>query len=133
MPHFSSWSWPLRYIGPFDAALDKIARVERGTPWEKKVDKAVWRGTAWFDPEWNPGLRPKLIEAAGEKEWADVEIWSEEKNNTLAIEECCKYKYIIYAEVSNLFGFLELARYYLFCRGKLTLDVYPFTKPVNPS
>ncbi len=41
------------------------------------------------------------------KEWADVESMQWETNgdaakNSLQIEEFCKYKYIIYTEVSNI-------------------------------
>jgi len=106
MPHFSSWSWPLRYIGPLDEALDKIGRIERSTPWEEKIDKAAWRGTAWFDPDWSIALRPQLVELAGGKEWADVELWDEE-SNTIAIEDFCRYKYIIYAEGKTYSGRLH--------------------------
>jgi hypothetical protein len=45
MPHFTFWSWPLQFIGAVDEALGKIEDVERQTPWEEKIDKAVWRGT----------------------------------------------------------------------------------------
>jgi hypothetical protein len=101
MPHFSSWSWPVEYLGPLDEALDKIERIEKGAPWEKKIKKAVWRGTTWFSPDWNPGLRPNLVEVAGGKEWADVELWGQgqEQNNTIPIEEFCRYRYIVYTEV----------------------------------
>lgn len=102
MPHFSSWSWPVEYVGPFDEALDKIEKIERDLKWDEKISKAVWRGTAWFNPDWNMGLRPKLLEVTEGKEWADVQLWGqgqEEKNNTIGIDEFCRYKYIVYAEV----------------------------------
>lgn len=102
MPHFSSWSWPVEYIGPLDEALVKIEQLERDTSWREKINKAVWRGTAWFDPDWDMALRSKLVTATEGKQWADVQFWGqgqEEKNNTIAIEEFCRYKYIIYAEV----------------------------------
>ena len=86
----------------------KIAQVEADTTWERKINKAVWRGTAWFDPDWDMGLRPKLITATEGKEWADVELWGqghEGENNTIAIEDFCRYKYIIYAEVCRDFIF----------------------------
>jgi hypothetical protein len=102
MPHFSSWSWPLEYLGPLDQALTNIARIEKTIPFENKIDKAVWRNTAWFNPSWSMGLRPKLVEVAEGKEWADVEIWDKQKGNTIPIEDVCKYRYIIYAEVQAL-------------------------------
>lgn len=100
MPHYSSWSWPTKSLGPLDEALVRIGEVEKDTEWENKIDKAVWRGTQWFGPDWRPGLRISLVEVGKGQEWADVEVWSEGQNNTLSIEDFCKYKYIIYAEVS---------------------------------
>ncbi len=101
MPHFSTWSWPEKYLGPIDQALSKIEQIEQEVPFEKKINKAVWRGTAWFNPLWNLGLRPKMIEVSEDKEWADVEIWNKDSNNTIEIVDMCKYKYIIYAEVNQ--------------------------------
>ena len=103
MPHFSSWSWPLEYVGPLDEALTKIEELEKQVRWEDKEDKAVWRGTAWFNPEWSVSLRPKLLEVTEGKEWADVQAWGQgqDPKNTLNIDEFCRYRYIIYAEVSH--------------------------------
>ncbi len=101
MPHFSTWSWPEKYLGPVDRALSKIKKNEQEVPFENKISKAVWRGTPWFDPLWNINLRPKMIEITKGKEWADVEIWNKDSNNTIQIVDMCKYKYIIYAEVSH--------------------------------
>ncbi|CZT44505.1 uncharacterized protein RSE6_04679 [Rhynchosporium secalis] len=107
MPHFSFWSWPLPFIGTMDEALAKISNVEKNTSWDKKIDKVVWRGTAWFNSIRNTNLRPQLLKATKGKEWADVENlqWvSETKgaNNSISIEDFCKYKYIIYTEASIL-------------------------------
>ena len=73
MPHFSFWAWPLPFIGTLDSALSRISFVEASTPWSKKIDKVVWRGTAWFNSVGNTNLRPKLLEVTKGKEWADVE------------------------------------------------------------
>ncbi|PMD24641.1 hypothetical protein NA56DRAFT_594946, partial [Hyaloscypha hepaticicola] len=103
MPHFSFWTWPLPFIGTLDSALSRISTVESSTPWSKKIDKVVWRGTAWFNSVGNTNLRPKLLEVTKGKEWADVEDlkWysnAEKASNSLLIEDFCKYKYIIYTE-----------------------------------
>ena len=70
--------------------------------WEKKVDKAIWRGTTVFNPDWSPRLRHLLVEVAKGKEWADVEGSGQGLNNTMKGEDFCKYAYIIYAEVGHL-------------------------------
>lgn len=103
MPHFGFWSWPLPFIGTMDEALSKISKTEKETPWEKKIDKVVWRGTAWFNSIGNTALRPHLLAATKGKEWADVENleWesnSKGANNSIKIEDFCRYKYIIYTE-----------------------------------
>ena len=95
-----------------DEALSKIEEVEK-IRWEDKVDKVVWRGTAWFNNVGNTDLRPKLLKAARGKEWADVKTlnWVENgraANNSLRIEEFCRYKYVIYTEVRNLLLCLEI-------------------------
>jgi hypothetical protein len=107
MPHFSFWAWPLPFIGTLDSALARISAVETSTPWPKKIDKVVWRGTTWFNSVGNTNLRPKLLQATKGKEWADVEDlkWfnnGEKARNSLLIEDFCKYKYIIYTEVLQL-------------------------------
>jgi len=88
-------------LGPLDEALGRIEKVENETSWEKKIDKAVWRGTPVFGPDWRPGLRLMLVEVGKGQEWADVEGWNAGQNNTLNIEDFCKYRYIIYTEVRS--------------------------------
>ena len=115
MPHFSFWAWPLPFIGTVDSALSRISAIEASYPWEKKIDKVVWRGTAWFNSVGNTNLRPKLLEVTKGQAWADVEnlVWYEsgaKSRNALRIEEFCKYKYIIYTEVLLLpFSFVSLS------------------------
>jgi len=106
MPHFGFWSWPKPFLGTVDEALDRISDIEKKTPWEKKVSKAVWRGTVWFNSVGNIALRPNLLAATKDKDWADVEDLKWETNglkakNSIGIEDFCKYKYIIYTEVTT--------------------------------
>jgi hypothetical protein len=124
MPHFSFWSWPLQFIGTMDETLEKIGNVEREAgSWDDKIDKAVWRGTAWFNSVGNKQLRPQLIQLSKGKEWADVQTlnWEtngEKANNSIPVEDFCKYKYIIYTEVSaTLYLSYPLA----------SLDTFPYT------
>ncbi|KAF4630378.1 hypothetical protein G7Y89_g7760 [Cudoniella acicularis] len=103
MPHFAYWSWPKPFIGTMDTALSKIQEVERQTPWDNKIDKAVWRGTAWFNSVGNTALRPNLLKETKGKDWADVEDMKWKMNgveaaNSIEIDEFCRYKYIIYTE-----------------------------------
>ena len=112
MPHFSFWTWPNPNVGPFDAVLDRIDRIEEATPWAEKIDKAVWRGTMWFSPIGNKDLRKALVRVGEGKEWADVEhvrddvrnvtTGAVERGNKMMIEGFCRYKYVIYTDVGLL-------------------------------
>ncbi|TGO17688.1 hypothetical protein BTUL_0015g00230 [Botrytis tulipae] len=103
MPHFSFWSWPVSFIGSVDQALSKINRIEMDKRWNEKIDKAVWRGTGWFNTVGNKDSRPSLILKGKDKEWADIEAlnWTtngDSAENAIGIEDFCKYKYIVYTE-----------------------------------
>jgi hypothetical protein len=127
MPHFSFWSWPLPFIGPVDAALSSIQAIESSIPWDDKIDKAVWRGTAWFNGPGNPQLRQNMLAVAKGKEWGDVQVLEWNNNavnasNALRIEDFCKYKYILYTEVCRTIRFLIVfiyhrSRWLLMCFG----------------
>lgn len=84
-----------------DEVLSRIDAVEKTTTWQEKIDKVVWRGTPWFNPLGHPHLRKDLLKVAKGKAWADVEALSGgggNASNALAIEEFCRYKYIVYTE-----------------------------------
>lgn len=102
MPSFAFWSWPGATLGAFDDVLQRIEQVEQTTPWERKLDKAVWRGTPWFNSVGRPSLRQDLLKATRGKQWADVEALgknsSSGEGNALAIEDFCAYKYVVYTE-----------------------------------
>ncbi|KAH8590787.1 glycosyl transferase family 90-domain-containing protein [Bisporella sp. PMI_857] len=104
MPHYSSWSWPILELGALDEVLARIDDVESETPWAKKIDKAVWRGTEVFNPDWSTRLRNKLVETANGKEWADIEASGRGRRNTIRGEEFCRYAYIVYAEGRSYSG-----------------------------
>ncbi|KAK3937904.1 lactation elevated protein 1 [Diplogelasinospora grovesii] len=123
MPHFSFWAWDLPFVGSMGraaAAIDDLERTYTGpTGWSRKLSKAVWRGTTWFNSVHNPQLRQKLLAAARGKEWADVEAleWTTAKtgtsnaSNALPIEDFCRYKYVIHTEgiaYSGRFQFLQM-------------------------
>lgn len=85
-----------------EEVLARIQKVEDKITWEKKIDKAVWRGTPWFNPVGRPTLRQDLLKAAKGKTWADIEAFNittqGQRTNAIAIEDFCKYKYIVYTE-----------------------------------
>ena len=98
MPSFAFWSWPSATLGTFDDIMSRIDIVERQTPWEKKIDKVIWRGTPWFNSLGHPALRQDLLKATRNREWADVASLNKSVDNALAIEGFCKYRYVVYTE-----------------------------------
>lgn len=131
MPHFSFWAWPLPFIGSMDRAARAIAAIESGLPFARKIPKAVWRGTTWFNSVQNPRMRQNLIVASRGRPWADIEAleWttaatgragaagaagggnSRNASNALPIEDFCRYKYVVHTEgiaYSGRFQFLQM-------------------------
>lgn len=116
MPHFSFWSWPLPFIGSVSRAATAITTIESSLPFSKKIPKAVWRGTTWFNSVHNPRLRQNLLKAAREKtwDWADVEALRWEAgnaSNAIRIEDFCRYRYVVHTEgvaYSGRFQFLQM-------------------------
>lgn len=122
MPHFSFWAWKLPFVGSMSRAAEAIQRVESATAFASKIPKAVWRGTIWFNSVHNPRLRANLLAATKDKPWADVEAlkWdtvskdasgARTASNALAIEDFCRYKYVLHTEgvtYSGRFQFLQM-------------------------
>lgn len=127
IPHFSFWAWDLPFIGSISRAASAITALEegqfQGNRWHSHKDpRAVWRGTTWFNSIHNPQLRYKLVSVTKNKPWADVQAlqWSSSTaedgrsrnvTNSLAIEDFCKYKYVLHTEgisYSGRFQFLQM-------------------------
>ncbi|KAK3350166.1 glycosyl transferase family 90-domain-containing protein [Lasiosphaeria hispida] len=122
MPHFSFWAWNLPFIGSMSRAAHAITSLEREYAgpggWQRKIGKAVWRGTAWFNSVHSPRMRQKLMTTARGKPWADVETlaWTNtvsgrNASNALPIEDFCRYKYVVHTEgitYSGRFQFLQM-------------------------
>jgi len=101
--------------------MEAITRLEEGPEfggeggWQRKVSKAVWRGTTWFSSVTSPGMRAKLVQTTKDKPWADVEAldWDgkgKSARNGLKIEDFCRYKYVIHTEgvtYSGRFQYLQ--------------------------
>lgn len=102
MPHYSSWSNPSPLVGPLDDAIERINIIEKQGSWREKIDKVVWRGTKYLNPSWGMSLRTMLVTVAGGRNWADVEFSGEGRNTSIPIEDFCKYRYIVYAEVCGI-------------------------------
>ncbi|KXH39794.1 hypothetical protein CNYM01_13059 [Colletotrichum nymphaeae SA-01] len=114
IPHFSFWAWTQPFIRSLPHAASAIAEIEASLPFEKKDARAVWRGTSWFNngASANPRSRQDLIQLTKDAGWADVQAleWTnngENATNALAIEDFCRYKYIIHTGGVSYSGRLQ--------------------------
>ncbi|KAK1715744.1 glycosyl transferase family 90-domain-containing protein [Colletotrichum lupini] len=114
IPHFSFWAWTQPFIRSLPHAASAIAEIEASLPFEKKNARAVWRGTSWFNngASANPRSRQDLIQLTKDAGWADVQAleWTnngENATNALAIEDFCRYKYIIHTGGVSYSGRLQ--------------------------
>ena len=109
MPDYGYWSWWAVGIPSFNSMRDSINAVDASTKWREKISKAVWRGT----PHYAPALREKLIEAAEDKNWADVKTVTigQDERHFLSLDDHCRYQYVLQTEgtsYSGRFKFLQL-------------------------
>lgn len=125
MPHFSFWAWKLPFVGSMARAATAITKLEK-TAYPRfidKIPKAVWRGTSYFNSVHSPHLRQNLLAATKDKSWADVQAleWvgggagnnhqGHNASNALAIEDFCRYRYVLHTEgiaYSGRFQFLQM-------------------------
>jgi hypothetical protein len=69
-----------------------------------KIPKAVWRGVKWT----NEDIRGPLLDVTNGKDWADVEeVNWEYPNNTMRMEDMCKYMFTIHTEGRSWSGRLK--------------------------
>ena len=126
MPHFSFWAWKLPFVGSMTRSAAAIAKLELTSypGFADKIPRAVWRGTAHFNSVHSPHLRQNLLAVTKGKTWADVEAleWvgggsggnghqGHNATNALAIEDFCRYRYVLYTEgiaYSGRFQFLQM-------------------------
>ncbi|KAI1778105.1 hypothetical protein F4818DRAFT_438280 [Hypoxylon cercidicola] len=98
IPHFGFWAWPIAPVGSFRRAALAIRTLESQLSWAAKTPKAVWRGTAWFNAARAARLRQDLVATARGRPWADVEALHGNRSNALAIEDFCRYRYVVHTE-----------------------------------
>lgn len=102
VPHFAAYAWPLAHVGSIGRAAGAVAAIEANLTWADKRPRAVWRGTAGFNGARAGRLRPELLATTRGHAWADVEALrppdANNNNNALAIEDFCRYRYIVHTE-----------------------------------
>lgn len=79
-----------------EGAFEEVRRrgILRDAPFAKKIQKAIWRGQSWV----NPDLRGGLIRAGEEKSWADFQDTHDNHSSWLKPDELCKYAMTVHTE-----------------------------------
>lgn len=102
---FIYWSWPLDLLGEYTEFREEVEAIEDVWSWDKKIPKAVWRGT--FKTNKN---REKLLQVSKGKDWADIRevTWRGQhmspESDPLPMVEHCKYKFVLQTEGRSYSG-----------------------------
>ncbi|KAF7190073.1 Protein O-glucosyltransferase 1 [Pseudocercospora fuligena] len=79
--------------GSFREMREKFRKHD--SPLAKKIQKVVWRGATWTNPE----VREPLLNETEGQTWADVKAMSwEDPASIMPMEAFCKYKYVVNTE-----------------------------------
>ncbi|KAI5926900.1 hypothetical protein F4810DRAFT_416425 [Camillea tinctor] len=128
LPFVGSFARASRAISSIEDTLQQQAGSSSLSWWHAKTPLAVWRGTTWFNNARAGRMRQDLVAAARGQPWADVEPLRgtsstvskpsspeappnadspKPKSNALAIEDFCRYRYIVYTEGVTYSGRLQ--------------------------
>ncbi|KAF2747472.1 hypothetical protein M011DRAFT_467553 [Sporormia fimetaria CBS 119925] len=115
MPDFGFWSWDMPELGSFSEVAAEAIHSEAVQPWERKIEKLVWRGKVTYAPK----LRHALLDAARGKPWSDVGQvqWGDDasfQKQFLGPIDQCDYMFIAHAEGRSYSGALK---YRQLCRS----------------
>jgi hypothetical protein len=107
LPDYAYWAWPSARIASHSQVRRNVHDVNTAYPWEKKYNKAVWRG----DANLNTDVRKKLISTAKDTAWEDVRVCdiydAETKQYCMAQAQFCRYKYPVHTEGYTYSGRLK--------------------------
>ncbi|KAF2157642.1 hypothetical protein K461DRAFT_264518 [Myriangium duriaei CBS 260.36] len=107
MPDYAYWAWPSALVGSHGQVRRKMEEMNTEWPWEKKLEKVVWRGTTHL----NPVVREPLVAKTKDKTWADVRVCdiydAETKKYCILQHEHCRYKFPVHTEGYTYSGRLK--------------------------
>jgi protein glucosyltransferase len=103
LPDYAYWAWPSARIASHSQVRRNVHDVNTAYPWEKKYNKAVWRG--------DKDVRKKLISTAKDTSWGDIRVCdiydAETKQYCMAQAQFCRYKYPVHTEGYTYSGRLK--------------------------
>ncbi|KAK6517481.1 hypothetical protein TWF281_004133 [Arthrobotrys megalospora] len=107
MPDFGYWSWPEPKVGSYDEIRIKALLAEEAIPWEKKIQKIVWRGATLKLP-----VRLALLNQTMGATWADVKAldWKDaesKQHDLLSMSDHCHYRFVAHTEGHSYSGRLK--------------------------
>jgi protein glucosyltransferase len=106
-PDYAYWAWPSARVASHAQVRRNVHEVNIAYPWEKKYNKAVWRG----DANLNKDVRKKLISTAKDTAWGDVRVCDiydpKTKQHCMTQDQLCRYRYPIHTEGYTYSGRLK--------------------------
>ncbi|KAH0194606.1 hypothetical protein KCU70_g51, partial [Aureobasidium melanogenum] len=107
LPDYAYWAWPTARVPSHGQVRRNVRQVNAAFPWEKKFNKAIWRGDAGL----NQGVRNKLIATAKDTTWGDVRVCDiynpETKQYCMTQDQLCRYKFPVHTEGYTYSGRLK--------------------------
>ena len=107
LPDYAYWAWPSARVPSHSQVRRNVRQVNLAYPWEKKYNKAVWRG----DASLNQGVRKQLISTAKDTAWGDVKVCdiydAQTKQHCMTQDQLCRYKFPIHTEGYTYSGRLK--------------------------
>jgi protein glucosyltransferase len=107
LPDYAYWAWPSALVASHGQVRRNVREINAAYPWEKKYNKAVWRG----DANLNQIVRKQLINTAKDTAWGDVRVCdiynTETKQYCMTQDQLCRYKFPIHTEGYTYSGRLK--------------------------
>ena len=107
LPDYAYWAWPSARVPSHSQVRRNVRQVNFAYPWEKKYNKAVWRG----DASLNQGVRKQLISTAKDTAWGDVKVCdiydAQTKQHCMTQDQLCRYRFPIHTEGYTYSGRLK--------------------------
>jgi protein glucosyltransferase len=107
VPDYAYWAWPSARVASHGQVRRNVHDVNMAYPWEKKYNKAVWRGDAGL----NKDVRNNLISTAKNTAWGDVRVCDiydpKTKQYCMTQDQLCRYRYPIHTEGYTYSGRLK--------------------------
>ncbi|PWN45281.1 hypothetical protein IE81DRAFT_286031, partial [Ceraceosorus guamensis] len=137
LPDFGFAGWPEAGAPSYEEFFAEASQVESKWPWERKMDRAFWRGFA----NWYP-TRRDLLARTNITAKPDREVWADVKQTSfhdavggdfvpiVAPADHCQQKYLIHTEGNSYSG---RSKFLLSCRSVVIAHPLEWTQHFHPA